>query len=104
MTKRLRISPRREWGALQEIPLAAGIVLIAVSALIGHVGLTGKKILVAIDGLTLLVLFFNFILAPGWRPGSAAPARLMLRWMLFGVLALLLIGGVIIFALVYNGR
>jgi hypothetical protein len=94
----------RERGTLQEIPLAAGIVLIAVAALIGHVGLNTKKILVAIDGLTLLVLFYYFILVRGWRPGTAAPARLMLRWMLFGVLALLLIGGVTVFALVYNGH
>lgn len=91
-------------GALQAIPLAAAIVLVVVGALMGRVGATGKKLLVAVDGLALLVVFYYFLLAPGWRPGSAAPVRLMLRWMLFALVALLVIGGATVFALVYTER
>jgi hypothetical protein len=94
--------PRRSRGYLQEVPIATAIVLIAVAALMGYVGVTGKKLLVAVDGLVLLAYFYYVILARGWRPGSAAPVRLMLRWMLFGALALLLVGGVAAFALVYT--
>lgn len=91
-------------GMLREVPIAAALVLIAVAALIDHVGASGKKLLVTVDALALLTVLYYFILAPGWRPGSAAPARLMLRWLLFGVLAALLIGGVAVFRLIYTER
>ena len=49
--------PRRSRGYLQEVPIATAIVLIAVAALMGYVGVTGKKLLVAVDGLVLLAYF-----------------------------------------------
>jgi hypothetical protein len=100
---RSQASCRRERGALQEIPIAVAIVLIAVAVLMDHVGITGKKLLVAVDGVALLALFYYFILAPGWRPGTALPASLRVRWILFGLLAVLVIGVVIGFAVVYTG-
>jgi len=101
---RRRNTRQRARGYLREIPVAVSIALIAVAALMDHVGVTGKKVLVGVDGLALLALFYYFILAPGWRPGSASNTRVVLRWTLFGVLALLLIGGVAGFAVVYDGR
>jgi hypothetical protein len=89
-------------GSLQEVPIAAAIVFVIVGALMGHVGVNGKKLLVAVDGIAMLAASFYFILAPGWRPGSAAPARVMLRWMLFGLLAVLVVSGVVLFALLYG--
>jgi hypothetical protein len=95
---------RRNRGMLQEIPIAVAVVLIAVAVLMDHVGITGKKLLVAVDGLALMALFYYYILAPGWHPGAAAAGRPVSRWILFGLLALLLVGAVIGFAIVYDGR
>jgi hypothetical protein len=99
---RQRSTRYRARGALQEIPVAAAIVLVVVGALMGHVGINGKKLLAAVDGLVLLAVFYYFILAPGWRPGSTAAPRLMLRRMLFGLLAVLVVSGVVLFALLYG--
>lgn len=101
---RPQTTPQRVRGTLHEIPIAVAIGLIAVAVLIDHVGVTGKKLLVAVDGLALTALFHYYIVAPGWRPGSAAPARPLLRWIFFGLLAVMLIGAVIGFAMVYTGR
>ncbi|MGA3158122.1 MAG: hypothetical protein ABSE43_11170, partial [Steroidobacteraceae bacterium] len=58
---------RRNRGMLQEIPIAVAVVLIAVAVLMDHVGITGKTLLVAVDGLALMALFYYYILAPGWH-------------------------------------
>ena len=98
--KRARVRGR-ERGALQEIPIAVAVVLIGVAIAMDHVGTTGKKLLVGVDALALLVLFYYFIVAPGWRPGKALPLSRAMCWTLFSLLAAALIGGVVGFALVY---
>jgi hypothetical protein len=89
---------------LQEVPIAFAMVLIVLAVLMDHVGVTGKKLLLAVAALVLLAVCYYYLLAPGWQPGRATRARPGLRRIAFGLLALLLIGAVIGFARVYTGR
>jgi hypothetical protein len=79
------------------------LILIAVGVLMNHVGVTGKKLLVAVDGIALLALCYYYIIAPGWQPGSPVRAGRGARWLLLALLALVLIGAVLGFAVLYTG-
>jgi hypothetical protein len=71
------------------------IVAVAVAILLPKLPPVGQKILVAVAAIPILLCLFYMIVTPGWTPGGSGRLRPPWSWIVFILVAGVIIAGVL---------
>lgn len=94
------LSPRRrEHGYLLEVPLILAATVIVVAIVLPMLPPFGQKILLGLAALPVLFALFYMIVIPGWQPDSGGRLRAPWRWVVFLLLAGLVLA--VVFAILF---
>ena len=90
---------RRQAGYLLEVPVLLVLIIVGATFLLPQLSPAGRKILVALAALPVLICLFYMIVTPGWQPNSRG--RLKPPWsvLAFLLLAAVIVAGVVTFVL-----
>lgn len=97
-----RLSSRRhERGYLLEVPLLLVAVVLVVSIVLPKLPPLGQKILLALAAIPVLFALFYMIVTPGWQPDTRGRLRFPWNWIVFLLIAGLIVSGVL--AMLFGG-
>lgn len=82
----------RQTGYLIEIPLLLAAIGIVSSILLPKLPLFGQKIVIGIAVVPVLLGLFYMIVMPGWTPNSNGRLQPPWTWLVFLLLAALIVG------------
>jgi len=92
-------SRQRQGGYLLEIPILLLLIIVVVVILISHLSPFGQKILISIAAVPILFALFYMIVIPGWMPSDSTRLRPPWNWLVFLLVATLIVTVVVMFDL-----
>lgn len=91
--------PRFQHGYLLEMPILLAVVGVCLSVLYPILSPTGRKILISISVLPVLIALFYMIVVPGWTPRDTRRIKQIARLLAFLLIAVLIVAVAAVFVL-----
>jgi hypothetical protein len=93
---------QRQGGYLLEIPILFFILVIGLAIFLPHLPPLGQKILICIAAVPILFTLFYMIVIPGWMPSDNARLRPPWNWVVFLLVAIVIVAIVLMIVLQDN--
>jgi hypothetical protein len=90
---------QRQDGYLLEIPILFFILIVVLAILLPHLPPLGQKILICIAAAPILFMLYYMIVIPGWMPGDNTRLRPPWSWVVFLLVAIVIVAVVLMIVL-----